>query len=262
MKDNWGRYKNWGLCLHSGFNLPDSDAWIGYEWRRQTFNMITWKLTSFRLLESPYQTNCKDYRVNGQYLSRTDCIRKCKIQVSVDKCGVIYKGIDLMRSDSNVRFGNNRSFTQKECFYDLNFTDICVKRCSHFDCSIDHYKTVELLRTTDKHKKLNKQTQDTIIKIQIPTEPETSYSHQPRIDLVEFICYLASTFNFWFGFSVISFYYFFNVTRNRVKNKITKKCEKNQDILLDKKIITQKLGKKGSKNQVTIQRSLEFSTWY
>ena len=190
LKDKWGKYKNWGLSLHSGFILPDSDGWNSYEVRKHTFNMITWKLSSFRLLESPYQTNCKDYRVNGQYLSRTDCIRKCKIQISVDKCGVIYKGIDLMRSDPHVWFGDNRNVTQKECFYGLNFTDVCGKRCSHFDCSIDHYKTVELLRTK-QNKNPSKQT---------------------------------------------------------------------QDILLDKKIITQKLGKKGSKNQVTIQRSSEFST--
>ena len=203
--------------------------------------MITWKLSSFRLLEAPYQTNCKDYILSGQYLSRKDCLRKCKIQVSVDVCGVIYKGIDLRRSDSNVWFGNNENKSQNECFYGLNFTNVCGKRCSHFDCSIDHYKVIGLLKTIEKHKKPSEQL--TLLKIQIPTEPETSYSHQPRIELVEFICYLASTFNMWFGFSMYSLYYLFTLLRNRVKNKLLNKNNTNTpDTLFDKKFVVKKLG--------------------
>ena len=259
LKENWGKYKSWWIFLHSGFDLPDNDAWNGYEVNRHTFNMITWKLSSFRLLESPYQTNCKDYRVSGQYLSRTDCIRKCKIQVSVEMCGVIFKGIDLMRSDPNIWFGGNRDVTQKECFYNLSFTDICLKRCSHFDCSIDHYKVVVLLRTKETHKNFSKRF--TLLKIQIPTEPEASYTHQPRMELVEFICYLASTFNMWFGFSMLSLYYFLTILRNRVKNKMIKKSEKAQDVLFDKMKISQKLDEEGSNKQVKIQ-SLKFSTRY
>ena len=171
----------------------------------------------------------------------------CKIRVSIDECGVLYDGIDVMRSDPIVNFVEEND-TQKECFYKLNYTDICAKRCPHFDCSIDHYKPVILHKSNRKLPKYP----GTLLQIQIPTEPETSYSHKPRIELVEFICYLASTFNMWFGFSIYSLYNLFTIFGKRVKIKMNKTRRNVKDSLFDKKIISQKLGEVGSNDQVKI----------
>ena len=191
-------------------------------------------------MESPYRTDCKDYRFrfSGKYLSRKGCIRKCKIEVSLKTCGVIYRDIDLMRSDPTVHFGNWGNSTSKSCFQNLNYTYVCNERCPHYDCAIDYYKTVAL------HKVKN--TKGTFLTLVIPTEPETSYSHEPRIELVEFICYLASTFNMWFGFSMLSLYYLFTVFRNRVKNKINKNSGNQPDNLFDKIIVGPKLSEDSS----------------
>ena len=235
----WEKNQSWWLLIHSGSNLLDYQRWNAYEVKNKTFNKLTWKLASFRLLKSPYKTNCRDYRLSNKYLSRKDCIRKCKIEVSVDECGVIYEGIDLMRSDPPIKFGNYGNASQKNC---LNFTNICGERCPQFDCAIDHYKPVVLLST--------KRPKGALLQIQIPSEPETSFTHQPRIELVEFICYLASTFNMWSGFSMYSLYYLFTIFRNRVKNKLKKKRGNAQDSLFDKKIRSQNHGEGHIKHQV------------
>ena len=136
-----------------------------------------------------------------------------------------------MRNDSIAWFGDEGNDTQKECFYALNFTDVCGKRCSHFDCYIDHYKIVELLKNSEK----NKTKPSTRLVIQIPTEPETSYSHQPRIELVEFICHLASTFNMWFGFSMLSLYYLFTFFVIELKIRLPRKVKKTKNFCLKRK---------------------------
>ena len=203
------------IYLHDGLTLPQSNDFNKYEILKKTYNLITWKLSSFRLLESPYQTNCKDYRQSTEYLSRKDCIRKCKIGVSVNKCGVIYEGIDLMRNDATFRFVDKGNISQKDCLDNPNLSEICSQICPHIDCAINYYKPVVFHNASRK----DKQT-DTLFQIMNPYEPEQSYHHQPRIKPVEFVCYLASTINMWFGFSLYSLYYLFIVLRNRVKIKI------------------------------------------
>ena len=177
--------------------------------------MITWKVSSFRLLEAPYQTNCKNYRLSTEYLSRKDCIRKCKIRVSVDKCGVVFNGIDIEKGEPPVHFGGSSKQPEQACFKNLNFTKICEKNCHHYDCAINYYEPVVLHKAPrgEKNKGI------TTLQVMIPYEPEHSYYHQPRIELVEFVCYLFSTFNMWFGFSMYSF---FIVCSNRVKKIISK----------------------------------------
>ena len=42
------------------------------------------------------------------------------------------------------------------------------------------------------------------VKIIIPFEPKTVYYVKPSKEIVEFVCYLASTLSLWFGFSILS----------------------------------------------------------
>ena len=226
--------------MHDSLTLPQSNDFNKYEITGKTYNLITWKLSSFRLLKSPYQTNCKDYRQSTEYLSRKDCIRKCKIRVNVDKCGVLYEGIDLMESDPTFQFVDKGNKTQNKCLDNINLVDVCREMCPHIDCAINHYKPVIFLKASRNGKP------DTLLHIINPYEPEQSYHHQPRIKLVEFVCYLASTLNMWFGFSLYSLYYLFIVLRNRFKNEIIIKSGNGQASLFDKKIISQKLGEHDS----------------
>ena len=183
---------NWMIHFHDSLNMPQSNDFNKYEITGKTY---TWKLSSFRLLKSPYQTDCKDYRQSTEYLSRKDCIRKCKIRVSVGECEVVFKAIDIQRGEPPVHFGNSSKQSEQACFNNLNFTEICTKSCPNYDCSINYYEPVVLHKA-----KRPKNKPDTILQIMIPYESETSYYYQPRIEIVEFVCYLFSTFNMWYGF--------------------------------------------------------------
>jgi hypothetical protein len=220
----YAMWESWMVHLHDPLTMPQSNEWNKFEVRRQTFNLITWKLSSFKLLESPYPTNCIDYRLTTKYRSRKDCIRKCRIGLSTEKCGVNMKGNDIERGEPTVLFGNSK---KQSCYNTLNFTGVCIKRCPHYDCVINYYKPV-LLHKAVRNQKTSP---GTLLQIQIPSEPETSFSHSPKIELVEFICYMASTLNMWFGFSMYSFYYLFTACRSRVSAEMSK----HKNVLFEKK---------------------------
>ena len=175
-------FASWTVHFHDSLTLPQSNEFNMYKIDKKTFNLLTWKLSSFRLLESPYQTNCKDYGLSGQYLSRKDCIRKCKLRVSIDECGVVFKGIDIERGESPVIFGRNSNQSEQACFNKLNYTNICTKSCPHYDCAINYYQPIVL------HQSIRNNRPDTLLQIIIPYKPETSYHHQAKFKLVEFIC--------------------------------------------------------------------------
>ena len=58
----------------------------------------------------------------------------------------------------------------------------------------------------------------TMVEFVLPTEPETAFIHRPRIETVEFICYLASTVSLWFGVSMLSTLSWLDALFNKVKN--------------------------------------------
>ena len=119
--------------------MPSSDDWNAIELNDDMRSRITWKLNAFRLLESPYRTNCKNYRTTSKHLSRRDCIRKCKLNASITICGSILSGIDLLRGEPPVLFGNE---SIKACIKNIDFDSICSKECPHSDCNIEFYEPV------------------------------------------------------------------------------------------------------------------------
>ena len=176
--------------------MPSSNDWNAVEIRKEYKYRITWKLEAFQLLESPYRTDCKVYSTSSPYLSRKDCMRSCKLRVSIDKCGYILDGIDLFRDEKSVPFGDIK---KNSCIKVIDFDLICSKECPHSDCTVEHYELI-----SSKYKG-----NDTFY-LQIPTKPETAYFHEPRIQTIEFICYLASTVSIWFGLSVYSVLHLLN----------------------------------------------------
>ena len=153
-------------------------------------------MDSFQLLESPYRTDCKFYRTSSSYLSRKDCIRKCKLRVSIEKCGYIWGDIDLMRDEKSVFFGDIHN---QSCIEDIKFLTICSKECPHSDCNIEYYEPILIVEYA-----YNYEYEYSSLHLEIPKKPETAYFHEPRIETIEFICYLASTVGLWFG---LSFYF-------------------------------------------------------
>ena len=136
--DSW----TWWVNLHNSYDMPVSSEWNGFvELGYHHWMRLSWKLQSFRLLGSPYRTNCRHYRASSEHLSRKDCIRKCRINTSLKMCKVIHEGVDVYRDDPVVYFAQN---SDVDCIKGIDFDAICEKECPHYDCAIDYYEPVVL----------------------------------------------------------------------------------------------------------------------
>jgi len=171
---------------------------------------ITYSLRTYHLLESPYPTDCINYHKNTEYLSRRDCKRKCMIRRSLSKCNVIFEEINVFKWENNIRFANTTD--EIKCSKNLDLNQYCSRNCSHMDCIKTYYKPVFLTNDASEEKEIR-------IDWVIPFEPETIFWHKPRIELIEFLCYIAAILSLWFGFSILSIYFWLNKLIDWIKSK-------------------------------------------
>ena len=213
--NNYGQYKCWFLWIHNSFNYPSSYDWNGIEVKKSFWYTLTYSVQTYHLLESPYSTDCMNYREKTAFLSREDCVRKCRIRESQSKCGVVSNEVDVIRGEPNVRFSKSRE--EEECTESLDLKEYCYDMCPKDDCLIAHYKPIEI-------SSVEQQKEDSdymIISLIIPSEPETTYRHKPSVHLIEFLCYMASTLSLWFGVSIFSvIYYLKSIKMNIISAKI------------------------------------------
>jgi hypothetical protein len=176
---------------------------------------------SYQLLEKPYQTNCIDYPSKTEYLSREDCIRRNRLNKSITECKVIAEGINLFKWETGI-FMN--STLDEKCIENINIEidKYSSQKCQQLDCVKNYYKPVLISREIYDKK-------DIRIDITCPSDPETTYGHKPRIETIEFLCYIASILSLWFDFSFFSLYF---LIKNSLKwfdsrSKIKRKFDQN-----------------------------------
>ena len=192
--DLFGPKHVWWLYMHNSYDLPSSAEWKAAAIYRNHHVKLSWKLHSFRLLEKPFKTDCLNYRLNSKHVSRKACIRDCKIKTCLKECHSIDNTIDLYREDPVMNFSTSN---EAWCIKQLDFDKICLKECPHYDCLIDYYIPV-VVHDDYPH--------GLPLELNIPTKPETTFHLEPKFETIEFICYLASTFGMWFGFSLLELY--------------------------------------------------------
>ena len=195
---DWGRpgYE-WWLFIHSYDEHISSYEWNTLNLKSYQIYTLTYSVRTFQLLPSPYRTNCVDYSQSFGVKTRKHCIRKCKIRQSLEKCGIISDEIDIYRGEENVVFG--KTDEEWKCSRKEKLDYICWNECARYDC-YKQYMEAKIIEIGDTNAWYNK------VRLMIPFEPRTTFSHVPSIELIEFLCYLASTLGLWYGFSVISVY--------------------------------------------------------
>ena len=188
----------WWLILHDiGYPVSPYD-WNSISVKKGYYYALTFTYQSFHLLKRPYSTDCIDYKLSTEFISRKDCIRKCSLRTGIDFCGVVPMDVEVYGGEPDVQFANNS--LEKNCIENLNLSKKCLNVCPNVDCVKTYYRIVKLSET-----KLNK-TDPQHLRIDLipPSEPETTFIHKARIESVEFICYMASTVGLWFGLSMFS----------------------------------------------------------
>ena len=189
-------YPEWWLFIHNNEEHISAYEWNGLSLQSNILYVVTYSVRSYKLLPSPYRTNCVDYSQRLGVKTRKNCIRKCMLRESLEKCGVVSDEIDVYSGEQNVVFA--KSDEEKNCTERENLNDICWKQCWYNDCYKQYMEPRVIEAMSQNHHKAS---------LMIPFEPRTTLIHKPCYQLIEFLCYLASTLSLWFGFSVISVYY-------------------------------------------------------
>ena len=206
----------WWLFIHSNNEHISGYDWNGVVLKSQTLYTISNSVRSYQLLPSPYLTDCIDYSQAMAAKSRNDCVRKCKVRLSLEKCGVVSDEIDVYSGEENVVFAKTKH--EITCTRREKLEDICWKECPHNDC-FEQYMEARIIQSSDvRYDKL---------RLMIPFEPRTTFRHKPCIQVIEFLCYLASTLSLWFGFSVISVYFWIKDLTMLIKEKRIKHFQVN-----------------------------------
>ena len=227
----YGEGNSWWMYMHNSYDRTCSYDWNSIQLKRGYNYWLTFTLQSYQLLERPYPTDCTDYYNKTEYMSRKDCIRQCKLNLSLRECGVVPHEVDIYRDEPVVRLATDDEY--ETCVFNLTLNRVCPKMCPHYDCYKQIYKPVVISYNKVNETCLPEQCH-TRIRLVIPSDTQTTYYHKPNIEIIEFVCYLASTLSIWFGFSVISTMDWFGVLLDTIiginrSNKIHSKRKHYND---------------------------------
>ncbi len=160
---------------------------------------INYSSKSYYLLSSPYQTDCIDYKLNTEYLSQKDCIRKCRRRKSIEKCNAMPDRTNFFENE--LELVSDKVFDE-QCTQTIDLNKTCRSVCPHMDCIKFYYKP--FVSSNYKTKRSISE-----IAFSITTEPKTSLIYRPKLETIEFLSYIASILSLWFGFSIASFHGWF-----------------------------------------------------
>jgi len=147
------------------------------------------------LLPFPYKTDCINYDsysgIKNAPKSQEDCITKYMMKKEFKQCKCHYKWYYSSNNFINTTFCMNNN-----CRIKLETSilkNICKRNCvnRYYTKSI---RQKEILPTSMKlvHVIITKEFDDDMI-----------YTHIPKIDLIEYLCSIASLFSMWFGITLI-----------------------------------------------------------
>lgn len=146
--------------------------------------------TTVKLLESPYDTNCK-----WVHTSSFECKRQCALDA--------YLKIDLVPGyhliDKPYRFipVSNREYSNKTAYDILNKIYInCYRKCNYVDCHDTFTQT--FVDVTKEHNK------SFAVAALMSSQAETTTQAQPSMSLVDYVSFMCGCFGTWFGLYFLS----------------------------------------------------------
>jgi hypothetical protein len=185
--------------------MPTGQGWNTIQIKHFHSYLLTFSTKTYKLLPKPYSTDCIDYSINTEHISQQDCIRKCRIRESFIKCNSFPNETNLYEWEVES-IAHNKMNPNNECIDKIHLKEICNNFCPHMDC-IKHYIKPKLVGSGPTE---DLSWRTTGIGISFLTEPKQIYEYKPKMETIEFLCYIASILSLWFGFSIISLDDWFN----------------------------------------------------
>ncbi|KAI1283237.1 hypothetical protein HDE_12725 [Halotydeus destructor] len=155
---------------------------------------IQFKATTVRRLTKPYPGKCHNYLQDG-YLSASDCMEQCTARTIVNETNRWPRSVAAPSSLDLKLSLRNDSATQQQANVD------CERFCPLSDCRKRTYFVVKT--------KSNSSARFVSIGVKPASDCDMQYDEIPLLQLIEFLCYIASILSFWFGSSIWSMRLFF-----------------------------------------------------
>ena len=168
---------------------------VVFERKTFKYSYISYKKTSSHALETPYESDCHDYRKRGHF-SRDSCIHECrreKLRTSFNA----FPGSYLVYENKSKEtiFEPYKKFVVYPEI-DQAIGKSCMKECgTQTECDQEFYSWNKVV------------TQYFWLKFSIlifaPSVPDIIYTQSPKLIFEEFVSYVGSLVGLWFGFSII-----------------------------------------------------------
>jgi hypothetical protein len=172
-------------------NCEEKNSLLIYGGKSNRF-YVEYRKTDIQLMPKPYKTSCFNYEKLG-HISRADCIFKCV--TNNYKKSYNRWPMDYLTEDSETDLKTIEFFNETE---DLKIRKICKNFCGFNDC----FKEIFELKEMKKMEFPEKNNKSIRIYIYPPYASNLLLIHSAKIRIEEFLCYTASIFSLWFGFSV------------------------------------------------------------
>lgn len=203
------------------FHPPDEpprysrNNWVGIYPEKQQKIFLSFTKTEVRLLPKPYATKCKDYNRDG-YKSREQCIDDCFVKRYREVEGRWPAPVAAVRQEQLI-VSDMSNYT--------NYGEIskwCNAKCGRQENCLNVYYDVQ--KYLNVWRKPGEDEEGFQVIVMSPRGMDTTYKHNAKIQLIEYICYVASLLSLWFGASAKSL--FGNVDIVMFKKR-SKKRDKN-----------------------------------
>ena len=182
------------LNSNDEFLVYDQHNFILLDFTYYRFVQVWYTKTTRRLLPHPYETNCKNFSSTGAYVSRQDCIWKCAIRLFQQENDIWPRQVPC---PTNVTLRRDYKWGKNI----VNIEKYCITECENKD---DCYR--ETFTIQDSQRVLREtNSSSSSIELLVQKGLEKIFTLHPKLDIVEYYSYIASTIGLWYGISVIAF---------------------------------------------------------
>ncbi|XP_053204683.1 uncharacterized protein LOC128389170 [Panonychus citri] len=169
--------------------FEESDSFLFFT-RQASRIVVTSSRVRTSLLPPPYRTNCVFY--NETEYGRTGCIYACRLAEARKDCNRWPYNVPAPVSTSVPFRIRGRSCTSARR-YSCSKQTVCANQCHN------NWYTTSLTHLRDKKDPNDAYTR---FSVRRPLGIQFQYLYGPRLDAIEFLCYVASSFGMWMGISV------------------------------------------------------------
>ena len=169
--------------------FEESDSFLFYTQQASRL-VVTSSRVITSLLPSPYRTKCVFY--DDIEFGRTGCIYACRLSEAQKDCNRWPYNIPAQVNTSIPFRIRGRSCTSARR-YSCSNQNVCPNQCHN------NWYTTSLTHLRDKKDPHDAYTR---FSVRRPLGIQFKYLYGPRLDAIEFLCYVASSFGMWMGISV------------------------------------------------------------